>query len=97
VRIGLYALRNKGKSLTSVKFLVMNLVLEKQKIKQEIDNIDDESILMSIKKLLGMIKGKSLTVLSKEELIVRALESEKAIAEKRTLSIDELEEEMRNW
>ncbi len=75
----------------------MNLVLEKQKIKQEIDKLNDESILMSIKKLLGIAAEKNLSPLTKEDLIARALESEKAISEKRFTSLDELEKEMKNW
>jgi hypothetical protein len=75
----------------------MNLVLEKQRIKQEIDALSDESILISIKKLLGVAKEKHLTSLSTEDLIARALESEKAIAEKKFTSIEELEKEMKNW
>ena len=74
----------------------MNLVLEKQKIKQEIDKLNDESIIMSIKKLLGLAKQKHLTPLTQQDLITRALESEKAITEKRFISIDELEKEMKN-
>ena len=75
----------------------MNLVMEEQKIKQEIDNLNDEGVLMSIKKLLGLAKEKSPSPLTKEDLIARARESEKAISEKRFISIDELEKEMKNW
>ena len=75
----------------------MNLVLEKQKIKQEIDKLNDEGVLMSIKKLLGIAKEKNPGPLTKEDLIARALESEKAISDKRLTSIDELEQEMKNW
>ena len=49
----------------------MDITLEKQKIKQEIDNINDESLLMSIKKFLGLIKKNQLKPLTKEELIAR--------------------------
>lgn len=75
----------------------MNLILEKQKIKEEIDNLSDESILMSIKKLLGIAKEQHLTLLSKEDLIARALESEQAIKEGRFTSLEDLEKEMKNW
>jgi len=40
------------------------------------------------------VKRKMLT---KEDLIRRALESEKAIKEKRFITIDALEKEMKNW
>lgn len=75
----------------------MNLVLEKQQIKQEIDNLTDESILMSIKKLLGLAKERHLSPISKDELIARALESEKDIREGNVISLEDLEKEMKNW
>jgi hypothetical protein len=75
----------------------MDILVEKQKIKQLIDSIQDESIILSIKKFLGLIKEKQHIPLTKEELIERALESEKAIADKKVISIEELEKEMKNW
>jgi C4-type Zn-finger protein len=75
----------------------MNLALEKQKIKQQIDSVTDESIILTIKKLLGLTDPQSLSVLTKEQVIARALESEKAIAEKNFISLEELEKEMQNW
>jgi hypothetical protein len=75
----------------------MDILVEKQKIKQLIDSIQDESIILSIKKFLGLIKEKQHIPLTKEELIERALESEKAIAEKKVISIEDLEKEMKNW
>jgi len=75
----------------------MNLVLEKQRIKQEIDELTDESILISIKKVLGLARQKHHSPLSKEEIVARAIESEKAIKENKFISLDELEEEMKNW
>jgi hypothetical protein len=39
----------------------------------------------------------TLPTLGQDELIARALESEKAIQEGRVFSIEELEEEMKNW
>ncbi len=75
----------------------MDIILEKQKIKQQIDSINDESILLSIKKFLGLVKKNQPVALTKEELIARALESEKAISENKFVSIEELEKEMKNW
>lgn len=52
---------------------------------------------------ISLVKGKRETkavkrkILSKEDLIKRALESEKAIKEKRFITIDALEKEMKNW
>jgi hypothetical protein len=75
----------------------MDILVEKQKIKKLIDSIQDESIILSIKKFLGLIKEKQHIPLTKEELIERALESEKAIADKKFISVEELEKEMKNW
>jgi len=75
----------------------MDILLEKKKLKQLIDSIQDESVIISIKKFLGLIKEKEHIPLTKEELIERAMESEKAIHEKKYMSIEELEKEMKNW
>lgn len=75
----------------------MNILLEKQKIKDELDQINDESILTAIKEILGIAKNKSLPKLTQQDIINRAIESEKAIAEGRILTIEELEEEMKSW
>ena len=79
------------------KSYIMNLAFEKQKIKQQIDNLNDESLILTIKKLLGLTDSRSLPILTKEQLIARALESEKAIAEKNFISLEDLEKEMQNW
>ena len=44
------------KSVFLIRSIAMNLMLEKQKIKQEIDNLKDESVLLSIKRVLGIAK-----------------------------------------
>ena len=75
----------------------MNITLEKQRIKDEVDNINDETVLNAIKKILGLAKDSSLPKLSQQDLVNRALESEKAIAEKKFVTIEELKEEMKNW
>ena len=75
----------------------MDISLEKQKIKQELDKINDESIILTIKKLLGLTTQKPVAPLTQEQLISRALESEKAIANKQYISLEELEKEMKNW
>lgn len=43
------------------------------------------------------LKQAKRKILTKEDLVKRALESEKAIKEKRFVTIDELEREMKNW
>jgi hypothetical protein len=75
----------------------MNITLEKQRIKDELDNINDETILNAIKKIIGLANEVSLPKLTQQDLVSRALESEKAIAENRVITIEELEEEMKNW
>lgn len=75
----------------------MNILLEKQELKQLIDSIQDESLILFLKKMVGRIKETRHIPLTREELITRALEAEKAIDEKRYISIDELENEMKNW
>lgn len=43
------------------------------------------------------LKQTKRKILTKKDLLKRALESEKAIKEKRFVTIDELEKEMKNW
>ena len=75
----------------------MDISIEKQKIHREIDKINDESIILALKKLLGLAAAKSLTPPTSEQLVERALESERAIATLKTISLEELEKEMKNW
>ena len=79
------------------KGFTMDISLEKQKIKQELDKVNDESIILTIKKLLGLTTNRALTPLTQEQLIARALDSEKAIANKQYITLDDLEKEMQNW
>ncbi|HLP18646.1 MAG TPA: hypothetical protein VK174_00015 [Chitinophagales bacterium] len=74
----------------------MNITVERNRIKEEIDNISDETVLNAIKKLLGLT-SEALPRLTEQDLIKRALESEKAISEGRVITIDDLEREMKNW
>jgi ribosomal protein S10 len=75
----------------------MNITIERQRIKEQLDNVSDENILNAIKKILGIQGNKYLPKLTKEDMINRAVESEKAIAEERFSTIEQLEEEMKNW
>ena len=77
--------------------MAMNIPLEKQRIKEELDSINDETILNAIKKILGLASDASLPKLTQQDLVNRAIESEKAIAEKRFVTIEQLEEEMKSW
>jgi hypothetical protein len=75
----------------------MNLILEKQRIKQELDLINDESIILTIEKVLGLIKDAHLSPFTKEDIIARAHMSENAITNNRFVTLEELENEMKNW
>ncbi len=75
----------------------MNLILEKKLLKEKIDAINDEGIIDAIKKLIGFANQPPFKKLTREDLINRALESEKAIAENKVTSLEDLEKEMQNW
>lgn len=75
----------------------MNLTLEKQLLKEKIDAINDKGVIEAIKKLIGFASQSRFKKLTHEELISRALESEKAIAENKVTSLEDLEKEMQNW
>lgn len=75
----------------------MNLVLEKKILKEKIDAINDEGIIEAIKKIIGFADHSPFKKLTPEELVNRALESEKAIAENKITSLEDLEKEMQNW
>ena len=75
----------------------MNLILEKQRIKQELDLINDESIILTIKKILGLVKEEKPSPLTKEDIIARAMQSEKAIIDGQYITLEGLEDEMKNW
>jgi len=75
----------------------MNLVLEKQRIKQVLDMVTDESIIRDIEHILGLVREHPLPLLTKEDIIARAKESEMAIEKKEFITLDQLEKEMENW
>lgn len=75
----------------------MDLVLEKQRIKQVLDMVTDESIIRDIERILGLVKDQPLPILTKADIIARAKESEKAIENKEFVTLDQLEKEMENW
>lgn len=75
----------------------MNILLEKQELKQLIDSIQDESLISFLKKVVGQLRESRHIPMTKEQLIARAMESEKDIKEKKFTSLEELENEMKNW
>lgn len=79
----------------------MNLHSEKEKIKTEIDNINDKHLLRAIKEMLGYAKASKeerlLKPFTKQQVIKRALVSEKDIKSGRTTSLKSLRKEIKNW
>ena len=77
----------------------MNLTLEKNKIKNEIDKIDDFTLLTTIEDVINFnfAKNYSLEPLTKDDIINRALESEEAIRNNNCISYEDLNEEIKNW
>ena len=75
----------------------MNIVLEKQLIKQELDRINDESIILTLKRVLGLIPSPPLSPLTQDALIARAMESESAIKKGQYITLDDLRQELDNW
>lgn len=77
----------------------MDITKEKKYIKQEIDNIKNEVYVSAIKRIIDISKRedeyfKPMTV---QELIDRAIESEKAISEGRVIELDVLKEQVKHW
>ncbi len=79
----------------------MNLQLEIKTIKKELDEIQDESLIQTIKSLLKFARKKNyestLKPLSVKAYIKRAEASEKDIKAGRVKEIEMLEKESDNW
>ena len=77
----------------------MDLVKEKELIKQEIDGIDDEQIIVTFKKLIDYARAKQehLRPLTIEELKERALQSELDIQKGNVVSLEDLMKESAKW
>ncbi len=79
----------------------MNLLLEKQLIKTEIDSVNDEHLIRAIKEMLSYAKTNKeerfLKPFTKQQLIKRALTSEKDIKNGRTTSLKDLRKEVKTW
>lgn len=71
-----------------------NFHTEKLQLIQLLLNTESPNIIKEVRKLLTQ---SSPAPLSKKEIISRSNESEKAIREGDTLSIDELKQESKNW
>jgi hypothetical protein len=79
----------------------MNIVLEKERIKNAIDDTNDERLLKAIKEMLGYAKASKeerfLKPFTKQQIIKRALSSEKDIQAGRTTSLKKLRKEITKW
>jgi hypothetical protein len=77
----------------------MNLSQEKQWIKDEIDKIEDESLLSALRNILDFARKKEnpLGPLTAEDLRRRALESEEDIKNGRVMDLDTLKKESQEW
>ena len=79
----------------------MNLIIEKQQIKTEIDLVNDEHLIRAIKEMLSYAKANKeerfLKPFTKQQLIKRALASEKDIKNGRTTSLKNLRKEAKTW
>lgn len=72
----------------------INFQAEKLHLIQLLLNTENPSIINEVRKVLTKT---SLPPLSEEDIIKRANESEIAIKEGRTLTIEQLEKEVNNW
>jgi len=79
----------------------MNLQIEKQRLKNELDDINDVRLIKAISELLNYAKQSTeerfLKPFTKQQLMKRALTSEKDIAAGKTTGIKQLRKEVKNW
>lgn len=78
----------------------MNIVLEKEEIKTAIDEVNDEHLLRAIKELLSYAQSTKERLpkpFTQQQIIERALASEKDIEAGRTTSLKKLREEIKSW
>jgi len=75
----------------------MNIVLEKERLKEMIDSLTDENALLFLKNMVDKMRLDRHIPFSKQDLIQRALESEEAIKNNRLTSLEDLEHEMKGW
>jgi hypothetical protein len=77
----------------------MKLSEEKQWIKDEIDKIDDESLLSALRNIIDFARKKDTTLapLTMEDLKRRALESEEDIKNGRVIDFESLKKDSKEW
>lgn len=72
-------------------------IKEKEQVLQELKNSTDEDLLHGVYQLLLMRNQQLGHQLSQEELIERALESEKDIQAGKTVSLNQLKAQVSKW
>jgi hypothetical protein len=75
----------------------MDISMEKDLLKKQIDDINDGTLLNAIKQFIGFTQNTNSRTLSHKDIVNRALESEKAIAQNRVTTLEDLEKELANW
>ncbi|MFA5833787.1 MAG: hypothetical protein WDA22_09960 [Bacteroidota bacterium] len=77
----------------------MDLVKEKELIKQQIDLMEDEKVLTAVKNMLSLsrLHHENLKPISIEELKERAIASEAAIKNGNVISLESLKKEILMW
>ena len=79
----------------------MNLNAEKKQIKEDIDDVNDAHLLRAIKEMLTYAKTANeeryIKPFTKQQVVKRALTSEKDIAVGRTTALKNLRKEVKKW
>ena len=79
----------------------MNIVAEKNIIKQELDKVQDEHLIKAIREMLRYAhSAKTESVLkpfTEDQIIERAMKSEADIKAGRVTSLSKLKKEVKNW
>ena len=79
----------------------MNIVAEKNIIKQELDKVQDEHLIKAIREMLRYAHAAQeeaiLKPFTKSQLIKRAKQSEKDIKEGKVTTLAKLKKEIKSW
>ncbi|AWW30429.1 hypothetical protein DN752_10010 [Echinicola strongylocentroti] len=77
----------------------MSLSEEKEWIKKEVDNIQDESIIAAIRNIIDVTLKKEdlFSTLPEEEIIARAKKSEEEINNNETIALETLTKASKKW
>lgn len=79
----------------------MNITVEKNSIKKQLDNIHDEHLIKAISEMIKYAQSSKtdslLKPFTKTEITKRALRSEKDIKEGKGTSLSKLKKEIKGW